>query len=355
MNGRTLLKYALTLPAIAVGATLVAGTFATPGAQAQETIVFAGWGGSWQAAERTHFFESFEKATGIKVIDVPGVNLAKIKAMVGAKNVEWDVVHAIGMWVPDRADGEDLWEALDYNKIDTDGVPKELLRKNGVPIATFAQILAYNTKAFPEGKQPKSWADFFDTKKFPGKRGFLNQPRYAIDAALMAAGEPKEKLYPLNVDAALKTWDPIKKDVLWWEQWPQSPSLLASGELAMSLSSQARIIGLKQSEKTAPVDFTWNQGIMTVDYLAVPKGTKHKEAAFKLVSWMLDAKRQAEYAKATTVGPSNSKSLALLDDATKEQLPSFHYLKGELLRFDDEWWSKELGPLTERWNKWKLQ
>jgi putative spermidine/putrescine transport system substrate-binding protein len=355
MDGRNLSKCSLSLTAIAFGAALFAGAFTLPVAQAQETIVFAGWGGSWQAAERTHFFESFEKETGIKVIDVPGVNLSKIKAMVGAKNVEWDVVQAIGMWVPDRADTEDLWEHIDYSKIKSDGVPKELLRKNGVPIATFAQILAYNTKAFPEGKQPKSWSDFFDTKTFPGKRGFLNQPRYAIEAALMAAGEPKDKLYPLNVDAGLKKWDPIKKDVLWWEQWPQAPSLLASGELAMTLSSQARIAGLRQSEKTAPVNFIWDQGIMTVDYLAVPKGTKHKEAAFKLISWMLDAKRQAEYAKATTVGPSNSNALDLLDAKTKEELPSFHYLKNELVRFDDAWWSKELDPLTERWNKWKLQ
>jgi putative spermidine/putrescine transport system substrate-binding protein len=347
-------KYALSLPTVLLGAVLLASAFTPPVAHAEETIVFAGWGGSWQAAERKYYFDSFEKATGIKVIDVPGVSLSKIKAMVEGKNVEWDVVQAIGMWVPDRADAEDLWEPLDYSKIATDGVPKELLRKNGAPIASFAMILAYNTKAFPPGKQPKSWADFFDTKKYPGKRGFLNQPRYALDAALMAKGESKDKLYPLNVQGALDKWNPIKKDVLWWEQWPQAPTLLASGELAMTLSSQARIVTLKNSEKDAPVSFTWNQGIMTLDYLAVPKGSKHKEAAFKLISWMLDPQRQADYAKATTVGPSNSKALAKLDEKTKEQLPSYHYLKGELVRFDDAWWSKHLSELTERWNKWKL-
>ncbi len=282
-------------------------------AKTAETVVFAGWGGNWQVAEKKYFFDTFEKATGIKVIDVPDVNLSKIKAMVGAKNVEWDVVQAIGMWVPERPGAEDLWEPLDYSVIKTDGVPKELIRKHGVAVAAFAQILAYNTDAYKDGQRPASWLDFFDTKKFPGKRGFLNQPRYALEASLLAQGVAMKKLYPIDVERGLKHWDSVKNDVVWWEQWPQAPSLLASGELAMTLSSQARIGGLLQAEKDAPVAFTWNQGIMTVDYLAVPKGSKRKEAAFKLIAWMLDAGRQAEYAKATAVGPSNAKALEALD------------------------------------------
>jgi putative spermidine/putrescine transport system substrate-binding protein len=323
-------------------------------AAAQETIVFSGWGGTWQAAEKKYYFESFEKATGIKVIDVPDVNLSKIKAMVGSGNVEWDVVQAIGMWVPQKPATDQLFEVLDYSTIKTDGVPKELIRRNAVATATFAQVLAYNTDAFPKGKQPTSWTDFFDLKKFPGKRGFLNQPRYALEASLMAEGVARKDVYPVAVARALKKWDGIKNDVVWWEQWPQAPGLLASGELAMTLSSQARIGGLLQQEKEAPVAFIWNQGIMTVDFLAIPKGSKHKAAAQKLIEWMLDPARQAEYAKATAVGPSNTKAFALLDDKTKETLPSYHFTKDELLVFDDLWWSDNLDQLTENWNKWKL-
>lgn len=336
---------------VASGAWLAAAGSA---AAEDTTIVFSGWGGSWQTAERKLYFDTFEKATGIKVVDVPDVNLTKIKAMVGAKNVEWDVVQAIGMWLPQRAGTEELWEPLDYAAIKTDGIPKEMIAPNGVGVATFAQILAYNTDAFPAGKAPTSWADFWDVKKFPGKRGFLNQPRYALEAALMAHGVAMADLYPLDVERGLKLWEPLKSDVLWWEQWPQAPSLLASGELVMTLSSQARILGLLQSEKTAPVAMVWNQGIMTVDFLAVPKGSKHKEAAFKLISWMLDPEHQAEYAKATDVGPSNAKALALIDEKTKERLPSYHYQKGELVALDNAWWAANLDKLTERWNQWKL-
>ncbi len=339
---------------LCVALCVLAGAWPAQAAD-DNVVVFAGWGGNWQKAERTFFFAPFEQATGIKVIDVPDVNLAKIKAMVDAKNVEWDVVQAIGMWVPQKTGSGELWETLDYTQIKTDGVPKELIEPTGVGVATFAQTLAYNTEAFPAGKQPTSWADFFDLAKFPGKRGMLNQPRYSLEIGAMADGVPMGKVYPVDVDRSLKKWDALKNNTLFWEQWPQAPTLLASGELAMSLSSQARILGLLQEEKAAPVALVWNQGIMTTDYLAVPKGSKHRDAAFKLISWMLDAKRQADYAKDTAVGPSNAKALELVDAKTREVLPSHHYQKGELVAVDSTWWAANLDKLTERWNQWKLK
>jgi len=331
-------------------------TLSTPAHAADDNVVvFAGWGGTWQKAERTFYFDGFEKATGIKVIDVPDVNLSKIKTMVDAHNVEWDVVQGLGMWMPQKAGSGDLWESVDYRKVAPPGVPDGLIEPRGVGVATFAMILAYNTNAYPPGKQPKSWADFWDLKKFPGKRGTLNQPRYSLEMPLMAENVPLNKIYPIDVDRSLKKWDAIKNDTLFWEQWPQAPSLLASGEITMSLSSQARIQGLLQTEKDAPVAMVWKDGIMTTDFLAIPKGSKHKENALKLIAWMLDAKRQAAYAADTGVGPSNIKALELIDQKTKETLPSYHYQKGELVPVDNKWWATNLDKVTERWTQWKLK
>ncbi len=355
MNTKTLAITARRAVAALAAAGVLLGLTGTAYADDDNVVVFAGWGGNWQKAERTFYFDSFEKATGIKVIDVPDVNLTKIKTMVDAKNVEWDVVQALGMWLPLKTASGELWETLDYSAIKADGVPKDLLDPHGAGIATFAQILAYNTNSYPAGKQPTSWADFWDLKKFPGKRGTLNQPRYSLEMALMAEGVPMDKLYPLDVDGSLKKWDAIKNDTLFWEQWPQAPSLLASGELSMTLSSQARILGLLQTEKNAPVALVWKGGIMTTDFLAIPKGSKHKANALKLISWMLDAQRQAAYATDTAVGPSNIKALDLVDAKTKELLPSYHYQKGELVPVDSTWWASNLDNVTTRWNQWKLK
>jgi spermidine/putrescine-binding protein len=62
----------------------------------------------------------------------------------------------------------------------------------------WAQVMAYRTDAF-KGEAPKGWADFWNTKKFPGDRamggtGAGGWPE--IEFALMAAGVPADKLYP---------------------------------------------------------------------------------------------------------------------------------------------------------------
>ncbi|HUI18817.1 MAG TPA: polyamine ABC transporter substrate-binding protein [Alphaproteobacteria bacterium] len=335
----------------------LAGAFAAPQSALSDdknVVVFAGWGGNIESAQRKIFFDSFEKATGIKVIDVPGADIVKVKAMVGNGNVEWDVVQSLGMWVP-LGEKENLWEKLDYAIIDRTGVPDTLVGPYGIGNSTYGMILAYNTKAFPAGKEPKSWADFWDVQHFPGKRGMLDEPRYNFETALMAAGAAPASAYPIDMEKAFASLSRVKKDIhVWWKQWPQVPILLSSQEIVMSLSSHTRILGVIKDE-AAPLAIVWNHALMTVDSLAVPRGTPHREAAMKLVSWMTQAKLQAEFAKATRIGPANAEALKSLSESEREDLPSYHYQKGEMLLLDNAWWAANSEKAAELWNKWKLE
>ena len=347
---RALCSNAIALAVLAATACLgLAGI-----ASAQQTVVFAGWGGSIQQAQREVYFNSFEKETGIKVVDIAGVSLAKIKAMVETKNVEWDVVQSIGMWVkPGAAAG--YWEELDYKTINKDGVPDFLAQKYALGNTMYGMILAYNTKAFAPGKEPKSWNDYWNVKDYPGRRGMQDAPRYTMDVALIASGTPKEKLYPLDIDKAFASLDRIKGNVdVWWKQWPQAPQLLASQEIVMTLTSHTRIQDLQQKEK-APVGISWQDSLLTVDNLSVIKGTKNKDAAMKLVNWMNKPELQAEFARRTAIGPANQKAMALLDDATKRTLPTYYYAQGKMVAVDSDWWADNLEKLEERWNTWKLK
>lgn len=331
-------------------ATVLAGT----GHVLAQQVVFAGWGGSIQQAQREVYFNAFEKETGIKVIDVAGVSVAKIKAMVEARNTEWDVVQSVGMWIkPGAAKG--YWEELDYNIIDKSGVPSQFVSPYALGNTLYGMILAYNTKAFPAGKAPASWKDYWNVKDFPGRRGMLDAPRYTLDVAAIAAGQPKDKLYPLDVEKAFGALDRIKASInVWWKQWPQAPQLLASQELAMTLTSHTRIYDLQTQEK-APVAVTWQDGLLTIDNLSVIKGTKNREAAMKLVNFMNRPDLQAEFARRTMIGPANEKALPMLTDAIRQQLPTFHFRQGEMVAVDTDWWSDNLEKLEERWNTWKLK
>ena len=55
-------------------------------------VRIADYGGTVQDAQRTAYYEPFEKLSGIKVRDFAGADLNKVKAMVETGTVEWDVV-----------------------------------------------------------------------------------------------------------------------------------------------------------------------------------------------------------------------------------------------------------------------
>jgi putative spermidine/putrescine transport system substrate-binding protein len=246
-------------------------------------------------------------------------------------------------------------EQLDYKTIDKSGVPDFLVLPHAIGNTMYGMVLAYNTNGFPRGKMPTSWQDYWKPQDFPGRRGILDAPRYTLEVALLAAGTPKDQLYPLDVDKAFASLDKIKNNIdVWWKQWPQAPQLLASQEIVMTLTSHTRIYDLQRTEK-APVAISWDNSLLTVDNLSVIKGCKNKDAAMKLVNWMTRPDLQAEFARKTAIGPANQKALDSLDEQIKENLPTYHYAKGDMVAVDNDWWAANLEKMEERWNSWKLK
>src|SRR3546814_12005440 len=71
-----------------------------------------------------------------------------------------------------------------------------------------------------KGPGPQSWADFWDMKRFPGKRGMRRTPKYSLEFALMADGVPADRVYPMlrtpaGVDRAFRKTDETKPHVVW--------------------------------------------------------------------------------------------------------------------------------------------
>lgn len=339
----------------ALAALVVSSAMVGQGAMAQDrTVVFAGWGGTIQAAQRRVYFDAFTKETGIRVVEVPDVNLAKIKAMVNSGDVQWDVVQTLGLWIP-LGTADNLWTKLDYTAINTVGVPPALRSEFGIGNSAYGQVLAYNSKATGDAGAPKNWADFWDVNGKPGRRAMQDTPRYTLEYALLADGVAPKDLYPLDINRAFAKLDKIKSSVaVWWKQAPQVPILLASGEINMTTTSHTRIRDIVASENV-PLKVVWNQGLMTVDWLAVPRGAKRTENAMKLIAFMTRADLQAKLAKESGIGPTNLGALNLLTEKEREQLPSYYYQQGQMALFDNAWWAKNNDQMMERWDAWKLK
>jgi len=75
------------------------------------------WGGAYQEAQRKAYFDPFMKKTGKKILDESyNGELAKIKAMVEAKNVTWDVVQVEAPELINACE-EGLLEIIDWNRV----------------------------------------------------------------------------------------------------------------------------------------------------------------------------------------------------------------------------------------------
>ncbi len=55
---------------------------------------------------------------------------------------------------------------------------------NAIGGHTLSHVVCYNKKKWPGEHHPKSWADFWDVQKFPGRRVLRREEIWAIEAAL---------------------------------------------------------------------------------------------------------------------------------------------------------------------------
>jgi putative spermidine/putrescine transport system substrate-binding protein len=318
-------------------------------AQGKNELVFVGFGGAYQEGQQKALFEPFEKETGIKIIQTTGVEIAKLKAQVESKSVEWDII-----CLPDRlrapavADG--LLEKLDYSRFSTADLIRDTVTEFCCGGVTLAMQLCYNPQAFPAGKTPSGWADFWDTAGVPGRRAIYANPAYTLEFALIAAGVPKDSLYPLDVEKALKSLDKFKKDAVWWTQFPQVEQLLVSKEAVMSPWTR----GVTAQLDGKPITVSYDGAALSYEGWVVPKGSKNFDQAMKFIAFATQPKPQAELVKYISFGPTNTKALPLVDPKVAVLLPSHpdNFKKGFL--FSGNYWGTNLAKITERFNEWRL-
>jgi len=329
-----------------------AAALATPHvARAKTTsIVVASSGGKLEEAFTVAYYKPFTAKTGIEIVSTTNT-YSKLKAMVDAGAVEWDVAQIDSAAAATNA-MLGLLEKLDYGVIDKtdliDGVPHD----NYIPCDVAAAVISWNTKNVKAAEAPQTWAELWDMKRFNGQRGFWKQPFQTMEIALMADGVTKDKLYPIDVERALKSLDRIKSQIFWWSSGGQSAQILIDGDISAGMSWNGRVFDPKQAG--APVDFHFNQALFVADSWVIPRGSKNRQAAMDFIAFSLQAAPQAEFAKAIPYGPVNRKALALLDKQRLAFLPSSeeNFPKGVFQNFD--WWAENGQKTGERFNSWIL-
>lgn len=343
--------FARSLTAMAVAMFLVSGN-----AAAETTLTINGYGGGvWETIDK-YIHAPYTQETGVKIVNTTQPNLAQLKAMVESGNMIYEALELNGAeYVTAAKNG---WiEEIDYGLADPENKqPPEAKKPFGMIFATFSTILGYRTDKFPEGKGPKSWADFWDVEKFPGKRSMQNSFTPNLEIALMADGVPVEQVYEVlatdeGIDRAFRKLDQIKPHVTkWWNTGAESVQLLADGEVSMVQAWNGRIFDLAKSR---PVKGVWDQGVMDVAILSIPKGNPLAKETMRYFTAWNHPERIAKFAELM----SYSNLLPGVNDHLKPeqaaQLASSHI--DVQLTANAEAWDSRRDALTERWNAWLLE
>lgn len=349
---RSFLRYVKQLvPTVAIVGIVTLGAGAAEPLESEIVIVTGG--GVFEQALKDHFFEPFSRATGVKVISVSagvGERWAKTKAMRQVGRVEWDITLA--------SRSAALVNREFIGPVDCDRVPNAAIQgidgacqPFGVLATTSGNPFVYSTKAFPKDPKPKSWADFWDVRKFPGRRALPNygSPDEVLLMALAADGVSPDKLYPLDVERAFRKLDEIKPHVIWWKTGDQSQQLMRNNEVVMAWMWSGRALGLKTDG--VPVEIVWNQAITDDSYWVQLKGAPHPKAAEAFLNYYLDrAEAHAAFTRQINYETSNRKAFDLMPRAEQELRALPH--RAKMLSSDPDWVAANRARLVEQWNVW---
>ncbi|MGL4290974.1 MAG: extracellular solute-binding protein, partial [Phreatobacter sp.] len=248
-----------------------------------KTIVFASWGGAYQDAQKASYCDPFAQATGARVVQDGPMNAAKFRAMIEGGAPDWDVADVTIDFLYAGV-GDRLFEKIDRTIVDTSRIDPRFVHDYGIGCIAWSYNIGYSTKAFAGKEPPRTWADVFDLTRFPGKRTLGDNVVATIEAALMADGVAPEQLYPLDVERALRKLDTIKSQTIFWSTNSQSQQLFVDGEVNLGLILNGR--AYDAAKKGAAIAISWEQNIQSVDYLVVPRGSRNREAAMRLIDVM---------------------------------------------------------------------
>lgn len=327
-------------------------------AQARDLTV-VGWGGTAQDAHRKAFFEPFIKKTNFPIVEDTwggGYGILQSKVQAGVPN--WDVVmveaEELSLGCQDG-----LFEKLDWSKIgNKDDFIDGSVSDCGAGSYVWSTTLAYDKDRFPENG-PKNWVDFWDKKKYPGKRTLRKGPKFTLEYALMADGVPATEVYdvlstPEGVDRAFKKLDDIKSDIIWWESGTQPVQLLISGDVVMAAAYSARIDAVDKLENRH-LQIVWNQSIYSIDSWVIMKNSPNIDNATKLIAFIEAYEQQSRVPQYLAYGVINKKAAMDIDPERNKDLPTNPDNMKVSIPINVEFWTDNLEALTERYNAWLAQ
>ena len=358
MRKRTLSTLALGAASIVIGAMLVGCSSgdSSGGGGSGEPLTLVTWGGTTEAGYKQAWAEPFTESTGIKTEMVNPVDYGKYSAQIHTDQVVWDWVDLEGWF---SVQHPDWWAPVDtsivkYDEADVIKLPGASTEQADwmLPSGSYSFVIAHRTDN--DKKVPKTWAEFFDTKNFPGKRGIYNWPYGMLEVALLADGVPFDELYPLDVDRALKKLDSVRDDLVFWNSGAELQQMLSSGEVDYAFAWNNRVAALAKEGK--PVAIEWSDNLQDGGYTVTAKNNPQLKETMQLFKQYVDPETQVKVAQATGYSPTLRSAFEKLPADEQTWYNAYPANMDQAVgSINLKWWADNFDSAVEKWNSWAGQ
>lgn len=309
---------------------------------AADEIVMWNWGGQAVECHGGAIGDRYKAATGMSLrFDTSGPLQGKIREMVDSGNVTADVCDA------DLFDAIALGptghlEAIDYAVVSKNKTLPNYALDHGISIILYGYAFVYDTQAYGDNP-PNSWADFFDTAKFPGKRSLYKWANGSLEGALLADGVSKDELYPLDMDRALAKIKSIKGDSLYWGSASEAHSMVVNGEVSMGMVWQNRGRGI-ETDTDGRYKLVMNEALAMPGAYIVPKGNPAgREAVMKFIATAQDPQAQLEILGCLGMTPANPEAFAQIPEDQQDYAITSAKNIDNVVFNDPVWWGQNGG------------
>ena len=361
---------------------LLALSFALSITSSAFAVTVASWGGAYTESQKLGYGDPTASKLGVDInwVDYSG-GLSEIKAQKEAGAITWDIIDVFAFDTINGCD-EGIFVEFDFDKdfpAAPDGTPASedffapMPSKCAVGNILYSWNYAYNSKNV-DGT-PSTIKDFFNTKKFPGKRAIYKSALTNLEIALAGdgvyMGKGGSEIYKLleteaGVNRAMNKIKELCTDpnggCVFWSAGAQPPELLMSGEVVMATGWNGRFFNAIVGEG-APLVQVWDGQGLDYEYFALVKGGPDEANAKKALAMMTNTEMLAGSAKYIAYAPYRLSSLEIIKanepwykDGKTEMMPEMPTAPANTKKYflvDPFFWADNGTELGEKWEAMK--
>jgi putative spermidine/putrescine transport system substrate-binding protein len=328
----------------ALSALMMAGGVA----RAQDdALVVSTWGGSFRDLIDESIGKEFTRQTGVPVKYVTGgtidrLNKAKLAGGTPESDITFTTSHVGFLYI-----ASNLYEKLDTSKIPNYSHVVERGRLSPYHVGSWAYVytIGYRPDLVPAGIKFDSWNDLWN----PQLKGKLSSPDFDPShiitvAALLSGGDAKTWT---KGEAKLKALKPNYK--AFYTNDANSQQLLATGEAPVQVVLSINAYYMASQGVPIKVVIPKEGAVLGIDSMAIMKGTKKADLAYKFINIALSPAVQSKIVALKKASPIIDNATVAPEDAklagvftTPEQW------KTQAISIDDKFRAEETGA----WRKW---